>query len=209
MITLRSLSLACCEAGGGGGQKERDAIMTATTTKNEKNAVPVKNKNRFEKIVTDRPMYRMKKCDKLPLVGHLLGLIAMPPAELTEEDKKLGRTGDWNAFVILTTEPTLACVGEDVKEIPVGTEVIVGEGAKLSELRRYLYAPDYNDKMLEVHIQTTGTISLKGSKNMRTFDIGFDFEHALPRPKKYALSVAPPLKQLARGVEDDDGDEAS
>jgi hypothetical protein len=193
-----------------GAKQKRDTIMTATTTKNtSKTEAPVKSKNRFEKIVTDRPMYRMKKCDKLPLVGHLLGLIAMPPAELTPEDVKLGRTGEWNAFVILTTEPTLACVGEDVKEIPVGTEVIVGEGAKLSELRRYLYAPDYSDKMLEVHIQTTGTISLKGSKNMRTFDIGFDFEHALPRPKKYALTVAPPLKQLARGVEGDDADEAS
>lgn len=179
--------------------------MTATTTNNKKNAeAPAKNKNRFEKIVTDRPMYRMKECGKLPLVGHLVGLIAMPPAELTEEDKKLGRTGDWNAFVILTTEPTLACVGSEVKEIPVGTEVIVGEGAKLSTLRGYLYA----DKLLEVHIQTTGTVALKGNKNMRVFDIGADFENTIPRPKKYALPAAlPAYKQLSQGA--DDADEAS
>lgn len=159
--------------------------------------------DRFTKVVTDRPMYRVNKCSKMPLVGYLLGLGAMPPAALTEEQKKQGQTGHWNAYVIKTTEPTLACVGDGApEEIPVGTEVIIGESAKLNELRKFLFA----DKMLEVHINTTGLSSLKGGKSLRGYDIGADFDNAIPRPQQYALPATglPPVKQLAVG---EDGEE--
>ena len=160
-------------------------------------------KSRFTKVVTDRPMYRVNKCEKMPLVGYLLALVQMPPAQLTEQQRLQGQTGIWNAFVIKTTEVTLACKADGApEEIPVGTEVIVGESAKLSELRKFLFA----DKIVEVSINTTGTVQLKGGKSMRTFDIGADFDHPIPRTQQYALPAAglPPLKQLSAGTGGDD-----
>lgn len=160
-------------------------------------------KDRFQKVVTDRPMYRVEKCSKMPLVGHLLGLAAMPPAQITDAQRAQGQTGHWNAYVIKTTEPTLACTANDAPvEVPVGTEVIIGESAKLSELRKYLFA----DKILEIRIETTGKVNLQGGKTMRTYDIGADFDHPIPRPQQYALPAAglPPMKQLSAGDVDSD-----
>ena len=157
--------------------------------------------DRFTKIVTDRPMYRVDKCGARPLVGKLLFLARMPPAQVTEQQKKQGQTGEWNAFVFLTTEPTLACIGDGApEEVPAGTEVLLGESAKLTELRKYIYA----DKILEVSVFTTGKSNIGGGKSLRHYDLGADFTNPYPRPPQYELSAEglPPIKQLA-GAEGD------
>jgi hypothetical protein len=172
-----------------------------TTTSEVKNTVKGAAVNgtaasRFTKVVTDRPMYRVDKCAGKPLVGYLLALVAMPP---TSDGKA------WNAYVIKTTEITLACASKDspAVDVPVGTEVVLGESVKLEELRKYLLA----DKLIEVSITTTGKQNLAGGKTMRTFDIGADFDRPIARPAQYALASAalPPTKQLAAHNDDDIG----
>lgn len=178
-----------------------DKVKADKTTDTDNGA----GKSRFTKVITDRPMYRVDKCGDMPLVGRLLGLGAMPKAQLTEQQKRAGQTGEWNAYVILTTEPTLTCKADGPAEkTPVGVEVLLGESAKLTELRKFLF----HDKIIEVSITTTGKVDLKGGKTMRTYDILADFEGTIPRPARYALPEAglPPTKQVAvEGDEDDIG----
>jgi hypothetical protein len=184
--------------------------MATETAKTDTKTKPAANggaKSRFTKVVTDRPMYRVEKCAGKALVGHLLGLGAMPEAEVSAADRANGRTGAWNAYIVLTTEVTLACpVGSKIpEETPVGTEVMIGESAKLSELRKHLHP----DKIFEVSIKPVEKIALTGGKSMWLFDIGCDFEHPQPRPAQYALAHAglPPTKQMTAAASTNDGDE--
>ena len=183
------------------------ATETVKTDSKAKAANGGEKKNRFTKVVTDRPMYRVEKCQGKPLVGHLLGLGAMPEVEVSAADRANGRTGAWNAYIILTTEPTLACpVGsKTAEEVPAGTQVMIGESAKLVELRKHLH----QDKIFEVSIKPLEKVGLAGGKSMWTFDIGCDFQNPIPRTAEFALPSAalPPTKQMTATASTNDGDE--
>jgi hypothetical protein len=177
---------------------EQTSSKQAAKNGNTPPAVEAPKADRFKKVVTDRPTYRVETCYTKPLVGYLLGVGRMPDAQVTPQQKAQGKTGEWHAFVILTTEPTLACeTGSDTPtEVPAGMEVTLGESYQTSELRKYLRP----DTMLEVSITTSGkTKKLKNGNNMRIFDIGCDYDHPVKRPMRYALQTAsvPPAKQLA------------
>lgn len=178
------------------------ATEAAKTDTKKTGAANGTEKSRFTKVVTDRPMYRVESCKELPLVGRLLGLAAMPEVEVSQKDRENGRTGAWNAYVILTTEPTMACpVGSKVAEkTPAGTQVLIGESAKLAELRKHLHP----DKIFEVSIKPTEKINLTGGKSMWLFDIGCDFDNPTPRTAQFALPTAglPPTKQMSAAAGD-------
>lgn len=163
---------------------------------------PAKDPNRFKPVVTDRPSYKVQFCYKKPLVGYLLGVGRMPDAPVSDKDRAQGRTGEWHAFVILTTEPTLGCeMGSDTPvDVAAGIEVTLGESYDTTELRKHLRS----DVMYEVSISTSGEMKrLKNGNNKRVFEIGCDFDHPVKRPAQYALtSAAPPPKQLAQSSDE-------
>lgn len=181
-----------------------ETVKTDTKTKAAANGGA---KSRFTKVVTDRPMYRVEKCQGKPLIGYLLGLGAMPEVEVSAQDRANGRTGAWNAYIVKTTEVTLACpVGSKIpEEISVGTEVMIGESAKLSELRKHLHP----DNLFEVSIKPVEKIQLAGGKSMWLFDIGCDFDNPIKRPAQYALASAglPPTKQMTAAASSGDDSE--
>ncbi len=130
---------------------------------------------------SNRPIYNPSLCKSRPLVGYLLRLQQMPEAD----------SGPWNAFVIKTTQPTLAVDGfedaEKAVEVPAGAEVLLVETTKLRDLRGFLLP----DRMIEVRVTPDKLQPIGGSKKMWTYKIQANAKSAKPRPSIYGLAAAP------------------
>lgn len=159
-------------------------------------------KSRFQTIATDRPQYKasfedvngVEKLNTTSLVGYLITKVVGLP----NPTAKPGEKQHWNAYVIKTTEPCIAEGLEDdgPRQYPAGTEVMIGETAKLSRLEELLFA----DRLVEVSIAPKKKVKLDGGRTMWLYDVGANPE-TMPRPRTAAMHAGRVAPQLpAAGV---------
>jgi hypothetical protein len=141
----------------------------------------------FVEIVTQRYMYKADECKDTPLVGHLLNILAMPPAK--------GRP--WNAFLIRTTRPTKAMDRDkELVDVPVGSEVLISATYELSQ---YLTkAASNEEKIFEVRIKPDIKMDIGAGQTMWTYKLA-----AKPQPARRGqfglAAVLAPLQLVAAG----------
>lgn len=148
----------------------------------------------FREIVTQRYMYNAEKCDKIPLVGHLLNMVEMPPIR--------GRA--WCAFLVKTTRPTRA-VGRDeqIIDVPVGSEVLI---PATYMLQNALQKASLNENAIyEVKIVPTSKIDIGGGQSMWDYKLA-----AKPNPQRRSAfglaAVLAPLQLPAASTQTQDND---
>jgi hypothetical protein len=123
--------------------------------------------SRFRKISTEAYMFNAEKCyatlpakDRLPLVGYLLGMKAMPPIK--------GR--DWDALIIQTTEPTHALDREkNIIRVEPGTTVLIPATFEIKS--QFARAALNVNSVFEVSISPKKKIDIGGGQTMWTFDL--------------------------------------
>jgi hypothetical protein len=115
---------------------------------------------RFKRIETDRFMFNANKGCTKPLVGYLINMIPMTPIK--------GR--EWEAFVIKTTEPTLALNRDkELIEVSAGSEVLIPATHQLAQhFERAVAQPTI---VFEVYIRPTKKIPVGGGQEMWMYDL--------------------------------------
>jgi hypothetical protein len=149
--------------------------------------------NRWAKVTTDRPMYKPDSCGKVPLIGFLVGRLDMPAYQ--------GKP--WSAFVIRTTEPTLAHPqgekGGTPVQIKVGQEVLIPETHRLKALARFLHPT----KLIEVNIAPTHKVTTKNGLSMWEYSLAADPKTAKARGVLDTVLQAPAPEVPAAAEADD------
>ncbi len=154
----------------------------------------------FVEIVTERYMYNVEKCGKVPLVGFMLNLLEMPPIE------RAGKMMEWSAFLIKTTAPTKG-IGRDetVLDLPIGSEVLI---PATNELQKFMSRAATSETMVfEVRIIPKVKIDIGKGQEMWTYTLA-----AKPKPwprHRFGLAaVLGSIPQLqAAGSEQPTGEE--
>lgn len=118
----------------------------------------------FQQIATQRYMYKAEECGKMPLVGHLLNLLDMPP--VTRDGEKQ----PWSAFLLRTTRPTQALNRDkELVDVPTGSEVLIAATYELAEF--FTKAATNKDMIFEVKIAPDKKIPIGGGMKMWTFTL--------------------------------------
>jgi hypothetical protein len=153
----------------------------------------------WETVQLDRPIYKPETCKGKALVGYLIGL----------EDMPVGDLGNWQCYVIRTTQVTFAHginlektddENDEPTEWPAGTEVLVKRTAKLMPLQRFLL----RDHLIEVTITATKEHKLSGGRTLWLYSVGVNKESAIARPKHMPLVMPrPQLPAGSQGASDD------
>ena len=115
----------------------------------------------FQTIETDRFMYKVDACGNKALVGWLIDKIEMTPIK--------GRS--WDAFVVRTTEPSLACdrEGQVIETVP-GQEVLIPATHQLAQFMSRAAA--HPSLAFKVYIKPKGKIQIGGGQSMQTYKLG-------------------------------------
>lgn len=147
--------------------------------------------SRWAKVTTDRSMYKPDTCGKVPLVGFLVAELEMPAYQ--------GKP--WSAFVIRTTEPTLAHALGDKGSAPVSTkvgqEVLIPKTHRLKALSRFLHPT----KLIEVMIAPTHKATTKNGNPMWEYSLSAD-----PKTTKARGVLDAVVQAQAPVAQDESGD---
>lgn len=147
---------------------KRDEVNGNAATSETPSDAPTESKSRFTKIETESYMFNAEKTydalppkDKLPLIGYLVGMQAMPPIK--------GRA--WEAAVILTTEPVHALDREkNVVKLPPGSRVLIP--ATFAIVQHFSKAASNRDYVYEVSIAPNKKVDIGGGQTMWTYKLG-------------------------------------
>lgn len=138
-------------------KKQEEKVQNVNEEETKKEKAP---KSRFQKLSTERYMYNTENATA-PLIGYLVDCLDMPPI----------RDKPWSAFLIRTTEPTVAMNREkEMVDVGVGEEVLVPATYQLSQM--LTKAASHPTLAFEVSIKPDKQIKLDGGQKMWTFEIG-------------------------------------
>lgn len=142
-------------------------------------------------INLDRTMYSADKSGD-PIVGYIVDLLDMPPIQVGK-----GEPRDWQAFVVLLTEP---CRGVDregsLVESKAGEEIVVPATYQIQHaLKRFAKDPE---KMHELGIMPKKKLDIGGGQTFWTYRV-VSTGKTKERGNVYALPGAPVKGQLPSG----------
>jgi hypothetical protein len=142
-----------------------------------------------QELSLDRLLWKPESCGKFPVVGHIVSINEMPPADRAENP-------DWKAFVIRTSYETRGVDrAGNIVPIRAGSEVVVPANYELAtNLARFALDPT---TMHEIGIQVKGRDEIGGGKKMWRFRV-VSTGKTETRTAAYALPTVE-TKQLPEG----------
>lgn len=143
-----------------------------------------------QELSLERLLWKPESCGKYPVVGYIVSINDMPPADRAENP-------DWKAFVFRATYETRGVDREgNVVKIEKGSEVVVPANYQLAtNLARF--ALD-SGAMHEIGVQVKGRLDIGGGKKMWQFRVVATGQTE-ERSAAYALPTTEPSKQLTDG----------
>jgi hypothetical protein len=144
----------------------------------------------FAELRLERTIYKPELCGEVPLIGHVIQLLDMPPLDDGRE---------WQAFVFRTTHVTKGVDRTgDIVDVGVDEEIIIPATWQLaSALARFA-----NDAavMFEVALLPKEKISIGGGKNMWTYRAAVGRKPPVARTGPYLLQQDAPINALGAGM---------
>lgn len=144
----------------------------------------------FAELRLERTIYKPEACGEVPLIGHVIQLLDMPPLED-------GR--NWQAFVFRTTHPTKGVDrAGDVVDVGVDEEIIIPATWQLaSAIARFASDPGV---MFEVALLPKERINIGGAKTMWTYRAAVGRKPPVVRTGPYLLQQEGPINALGAGM---------
>jgi hypothetical protein len=144
----------------------------------------------FAELRLERTIYKPELCGEVPLIGHVIQLLDMPPLDD-------GR--NWQAFVFRTTHATKGVDrAGDIVDVGVDEEIIIPATWQLaSALARFATDPSV---MFEVAVLPKEKTPIGGGKSMWTYRAAVGRKPPVARTGPYLLQQEGPINALGAGM---------